>query len=212
MHRWIASVAAAGCLLAISLGTTSAASADQIDDALWYYNDFHVQAAHDAGWTGAGVTIAVIDSQLNPDLPELAGADVEPQRPPGCTDAEDKTIPTTTASLAAFHGTNVAALIVGSGVGYAGARGVKGVAPKVKVLYYTSGKGSSAASNNGASQCYSYVRYPLATEIDDAVAGGAEIISISQGGRDGPELASAVARGSRWRCDRRVAVERHGNK
>ena len=81
--RLAALVATVG-VMALTLGASSMASAVQAPDDLWYFNVFHVQAAHDAGFTGAGVTIAVIDDQLYPGLPEFAGADVEPQAATGC--------------------------------------------------------------------------------------------------------------------------------
>ena len=64
--RLAAFVATVG-VMALTLATASTASAVQASDDLWYFNAFHVQAAHDAGFTGAGVTIAVIDDQLYPD-------------------------------------------------------------------------------------------------------------------------------------------------
>ena len=188
----LAAVVATVGVLALSLGSSSTASADQVSDGLWYYTAFHVQAAHDAGFTGAGVTIAVIDSQLYPALPEFVGADIVPQPALGCKDLQGNPIPTTSADYAANHGTNVTALIVGNGVGYGGARGVQGVAPKAKVLFFSAGSGSADAMDHNR-RCKSFDGEPVATGIVAAVAAGAQIISISQGGGDSPELAAAVA-------------------
>ena len=188
----LATVVATVGVLALTLGTASTASADQTTDGLWYFNAFHVQAAHDAGFTGAGVTIAVIDGQLYPGLPEFAGADIEPQAASGCKDSNGVAIPTTTADYAAFHGTGVTSLIVGSGVGYSGGRGVKGVAPKAKILFYSSGSGSVDVTDHKTT-CESFSGDVLAVSVNQAVAAGAQIISISQGGGDSPQLAAAVA-------------------
>jgi len=178
--------------MALTLATPSTASAVQATDDLWYFNVFHVQAAHDAGYTGAGVTIAVIDDQLYPGLPEFVGADVEPQAATGCKDSNGVAIPTTTSDFAAFHGAGVTSLIVGSGVGYSGGRGVKGVAPKAKILFYSVGA-ASVDIKDATITCESYDGSAIATSINQAVAAGAQIISISQGGGDSPQLAAAVA-------------------
>ena len=192
LRRSTATFSAAVALLALSIGAASPASADQTTDDLWYFNVFHVQAAHDAGYTGAGVTIAVIDDQLYPGLPEFAGADIEPQAATGCKDSNGGVIPTTTADFAAFHGAGVTSLIVGSGVGYSGGRGVKGVAPKAKILFYSVGA-ASVDIKDATITCESYDGSAIATSINQAVAAGAQIISISQGGGDSPQLAVAVA-------------------
>jgi len=188
----LAALVATVGVLVLTFGTPSTASANQTSDGLWYYTAFHVQAAHDAGVTGAGVTIAVIDDQLYPGLPEFVGADIVPQPALGCKDLQGNPIPTTSMDLAAIHGTNVTALIVGSGVGYGGARGVQGVAPKAKVLFFSTGSGSADDKNHKVT-CKSFDGDPAAKAIVAAVAAGAQIISVSQIGDDGPELAGAVA-------------------
>jgi len=190
--RLAAVVVATVGVLAATLGAASPASAVQAPDDLWYFNVFHVQAAHDAGYTGAGVTIAVIDDQIYTGLPEFAGADIEPQAATGCKDSNGVAIPTTTSDYAAFHGTGVTSLIVGSGVGYSGGRGVKGVAPKAKILFYSSGAGSADVTVH-TTTCESYDGSAVATSINQAVAAGAQIISISQGRGDSPQLRAAVA-------------------
>jgi len=188
----VAAVVATVGVLALTLGTASTASADQTSDELWYFTAFHVQEAHDAGFTGAGVTIAVIDDQLYPGLPEFVGADIVPQPALGCKDLQGDSIPATSSDFAAWHGTNVTALIVGSGMGYRSARGVQGVAPKASVLFFSIGSGS-AEVNGQKTTCESFDGDPAAKAIVAAVAAGAQIISISAGGGDSPELAAAVA-------------------
>ena len=190
--RLAAVVVATVGVLAATLGAASPASAVQAPDDLWYFNVFHVQAAHDAGYTGAGVTIAVIDDQIYTGLPEFAGADIEPQAATGCKDSSGVVIPSRNSAYAAFHGTGVTSLIVGSGVGYSEAPGVRGVAPKAKILFYSVGAGSADIANH-VTTCESYDGNVLATSINQAVAAGAQIISISQIGGDSPQLAAAVA-------------------
>ena len=192
MRRRVAAFVATVGVVALTLGAPSTASADQTSDELWYFTAFHVQEAHDAGFTGAGVTIAVIDDQLYPGIPEFVGADIVPQRALGCKDLQGDSIPTTSSDFAAWHGTNVTALIVGSGMGYRSAPGVQGVAPKASVLFFSIGSGS-AEVNGQKTTCGSFDGDPAAKAIVAAVAAGAQIISISAGGGDSPELAAAVA-------------------
>jgi len=186
----LAALVATVSVLAATLGGASTASADQVSDGLWYYTAFHVQDAHDAGFTGAGVTIAVIDDQLYPGLPEFVGADIVPQPALGCKDLRGNPIQTTSSDYAAYHGTNVTALIVGSGMGYGGARGVQGVAPKAKVLFFSTGLGSADIKDHKTT-CESFDGNPVAKGIVAAVTAGAQIISISQVGGDSQELAAA---------------------
>ena len=188
----LAAVVATVGVVVLTFGASSTASADQVSDGLWYYTAFHVQAAHYAGFTGAGVTIAVIDDQLYPGLPEFAGADIVPRPALGCKDLQGNLIPTTSSDYAAYHGTNVTALIVGSGMGYGGVRGVQGVAPKAKVLFFSAGLGSADIKDHKTT-CESFDGNPVAKGIVAAVTAGAQIISISQVGEDTPELAAAVA-------------------
>ena len=180
----------------VGLGSVSSAQAFTAADGLWYFSALHVQEAHDAGWTGKGVTIAVIDDQINPDIPPLVGANVEVRPSSGkCLDDTGQPVPPTTTSLGAIHGTSVVALIAGTGAAYPGQVGVKGVAPGARVLFYSDSAGS-AASHDAAIYCadQSVIKGTVADSIDDAVAAGAQIISISQTmGRTG-ELAAAIAR------------------
>jgi subtilisin family serine protease len=188
-----AGLAITTALLAVLVGSAMPASADQVSDGLWYFTRFNVQQAHDAGYTGAGVTIAVIDNQIYPQLPELSGADVEVQPDFGCKDAEGQPIPAATTDYAASHGSNVTALIAGNGVGYAGQRGVQGVAPKAKILFFSDGA-SATDTKDTAVTCDSYSGDPSAAAIAAAVKARVQIISISQAGPDTPQMAAAVAR------------------
>ncbi|TFV96698.1 S8 family serine peptidase [Leifsonia flava] len=104
---------------------------------LWYVDAFHLPDAWAAGYTGEGVTVAIIDSQFHPDIPTLAHADVTVREPSFCADDDGAAYPATTDSLTAKHGTNTASLIVGDGSGSDGAAGVYGAAPGAKLLYYT---------------------------------------------------------------------------
>ncbi|WP_431074060.1 S8 family peptidase [Microbacterium phyllosphaerae] len=136
-----------------------------------------IPAIHDAGITGEGVTIAVLDGGISPDVATLRGADIEVRQLEQCPDPV-ASVPT--AFEASSHGTSVTSLIVGNGTSDSGA-GPAGIAPDVRILYY----GSLQADCDGNS---------FAAAIDDAVAQGADIVSMSGGSsRLAEELAQPTA-------------------
>ncbi len=184
-------VAVAGLLL----GSGSAAMAENLDDSFWYFDAFHVQDAHDAGIMGSGVTIAVIDTQINLEVPTLKGADIEVQ-PSLCWDESGVLIPPTSTAMGAHHGTNVASFIVGTGAGYPGQTGVKGVAPKAKVLYFMLSPTDNAGNEGDCLEAdgTAYENSVEALFVDSAVAMGADIISVSLNGFPEATLIQAVAR------------------
>ncbi|WP_082488209.1 S8 family peptidase, partial [Microbacterium sp. Leaf159] len=122
-----------------------------------------IQAIHDAGITGEGVTIAVLDGALNPDVPTLRGADIEGRHLDGCPD------PGLGAEVfeASSHGTSVTSLVVGNGTSEIGA-GPVGIAPGARILYY--GVLQDACDVNS-----------VAAALDDAVDQGADIVTVSGG-------------------------------
>jgi type VII secretion-associated serine protease mycosin len=120
-----------GCLLALTLAVASAtaaagpASADSVRDAQqWVLDAVDAPAAWPVS-QGHGVTVAVIDSGVNPQVPDLAGS---------VTTGPDYSGVSTPSSNPEWgmHGTWMASLIVGHGHGFES--GVSGVAPKARVL------------------------------------------------------------------------------
>ena len=120
-----------GCLLALTLAVASAtavagpASADSVRDAQQWVLD---AVGAPAAWPvsqGHGVTVAVIDSGVNPQVSDLAGS---------VTTGPDYSGVSTPSSNPEWgmHGTWMASLIVGHGHGFES--GVSGVAPKARVL------------------------------------------------------------------------------
>ncbi|WFE23891.1 S8 family serine peptidase [Solwaraspora sp. WMMD937] len=79
-------------------------------------------AAHDAGFTGAGVTVAVLDSGVDADHPDLTGKVARSENFTDDPDPADRI----------GHGTHVASIIAGSGAASGGAN--RGVAPDATLI------------------------------------------------------------------------------
>ncbi|WP_162239115.1 S8 family peptidase [Microbacterium sp. Leaf159] len=138
-----------------------------------------IPAIHDSGITGDGVTIAVFDGALNPEIANLQGVDLEVRQLDACPD------PLAAAASdfeALQHGTSVTSLIVGNGTSDSGV-GPVGLAPGVRILYY----GSLQEGCEGN---------PFPAALADAVAQGADIVTMSGGnGRLVEELSQKSADG-----------------
>lgn len=188
LGRSLAAAFLAGTLLA---ATAVPAHADVTTEGLWYFDALKVQDAHDAGFTGDGVTIAVLDSPINPDIPTLHGADLRVDETPRCF-IDGRPDPVISTGVRALHGTNVVSMILGTGAD----GGVKGVAPDATVLYYSVAGTEDA---DGYVDCLDEAGQPsfnsTADAIDDAVAQGADIVSISVAFFGDLVVSEAVARG-----------------
>ena len=157
-------------LAAIPVGP---ASADGVRDAQqWVLNAVHAPAA----WPvteGQGVTVAVIDSGVDPQVSDLTGS---------VTSGPDLTGVGTPSSDPGWgmHGTWMASLIAGHGHG--GGSGIIGVAPRAHVLsirVITDQQDPGYAKYQHEPQ--GRVQNELATAITYAVAHGAGVISMSLG-------------------------------
>jgi type VII secretion-associated serine protease mycosin len=176
--------------LAVLSGT---AAADTIrDNQQWVLNMMNVPAA----WQltrGGGVTVAVIDSGVNPDVSDLAGSVIT---------GPDYTGVSTRPSNPDWgvHGTWMASLIAGHGHD-GGDSGIIGIAPRSTIL-------SIRVIPDRADPHYGRysreqepdIQNSLAQGIDYAVRHGAQVISMSIGynapnGAVKQALASAFARG-----------------
>jgi subtilisin family serine protease len=190
---WRAGAVAALAAVVTAVVPAASASADVASDGLWYFDVLKVQAAHDAGFTGEGVTIAVIDSVINPDIATLRGTDLQVQESPECTiDGEPVPVVSDDISLA-HHGTNVTSMIIGTGAGDDGQAGVKGVAPGATVLYYRNGTREDFCDGPDGEES----SVAIGEAIDDAVTAGADIISMSLGFSYEEGLYDAVVRAQR---------------
>ncbi|RFC70307.1 hypothetical protein DXZ75_23370 [Streptomyces sp. AcE210] len=126
-----------------------------------------------AGYDGKGVKVAVLDTGVDLDHPDLAGKVV----------ASESFVPTETVTDKQGHGTHVASTIVGSGAASDGLR--KGVAPGADLLV------GKVLSNVGSGED----SWVLAG-MEWAAAQGADIVSMSLGGDGTPNdvMSQAVNR------------------
>lgn len=175
----------------------SSATAASSESGLWWFDRGRIQEAHDAGFDGTGVKIAVIDSQINPDVAGLRGANLTFDESSYCVDGSGTPYPTVSTDFSSSaHGTRVVSMIAGTGEAPAGGAPVKGVAPGAEVLYYSSG-GVVDGADGDSIDCLQANgeelgddgRFALDRAISDAVADGADVISISS------ESSTTVSKG-----------------
>lgn len=177
----------ASALLAVAAaGASPAVATTGEPDGLWYYTAAGLDRAHQTT-TGEGVTVAVLDSAVNPEAPDLVGTDLVTHPEAYCTFADGSAPPGVSTAEDATHGTNVVALIIGTGAGVDGQPGIRGVAPDATVLHYS--VGSDTAEECG--------RSGGADAIEAAVDDGADIINLSWGGEPAPGEVEAIARAQR---------------
>jgi subtilisin family serine protease len=136
--------------------------------------------AYVAGGRGQGVKIAVLDSGINPNLPEFSGridaasADLVGNR--GVTDTEG-------------HGTAVSAVVAAARNG----SGIQGVAFDSTILSLNSADPNNCDKDDGCKHSDG----AIARGIDIARTNGARVINISLGGEGaGSAVRQAVARAS----------------
>ncbi|MEP6478987.1 MAG: S8 family serine peptidase [Rhodoglobus sp.] len=201
-RRWVA-VGAALPLIVAPVLVAAPASADDVSSGLWYVDALHIKDAHAAGFTGAGVTVAIMDGPVNMQVPTLVGSNVQVQEPSVCLDDSGAPLPSTSVetsgSTNALHGTDVASVLSGTGAGYDGEAGVVGVAPGATVLFYAMAydTADSLACPHDVPDPGFEVEDALATDINDAIDKGADIISISLGLNGSGALTDAIARAHR---------------
>jgi len=158
------------------------ATATPVHAASTRSQQWHLDAMHaEEMWrtsTGKGITVAVIDTGVDPDNPDLKGRvldgkDLAPSSRSGDehTDYDG-------------HGTGMAGLIAGTGA-YDGGNGAFGLAPGAKILPVRMPADSDTNGFAGPSYFSKAIRY--------AADAGAEVINISMGGRlNSPQLTAAV--------------------
>ncbi|MEZ0449512.1 S8 family peptidase [Cellulomonas sp. ICMP 17802] len=164
----------------VAASATGAAAADDPirEQGLWYVNQAGLADIHQRT-TGAGVTVAVIDSPINPGISDLVGTDLTVHEPSYCAATEGgAALPASTTDPSAEHGTAMAAILVGTGAGVGGEPGTLGVAPGVHLLHYAAVTGIDDGDGGRTTTCYPPAGVdgsPIRQAVDD----GATIISMS---------------------------------
>ncbi len=165
----------AAALLTAGLSAhASSARADSVRDAqMWVLDDLRAPQA----WTtsqGRGITVAVLDSGVNPGVSDLAGA---------VSAGPDLTHTGTAVSNAAWgqHGTWMASLIAGHGHA-GGGSGILGIAPRARILSIrVITDHDDPGYNRYQHEPADSIQRSLAQAIRFAVHRGAAVISMSIG-------------------------------
>ncbi|WNM29598.1 type VII secretion-associated serine protease mycosin [Streptomyces sp. Li-HN-5-11] len=132
--------------------------------------------------TGTGITVAVIDSGVDPNNPDLKGRVL-----PGEDLAQDQ--PGDEHTDYDGHGTGMAGLIAGTGA-YDGGKGAFGLAPGAKILPIRMPDSSKSANEAAAAKQFNEA---ASKAIRYAADTGARVINVSLGQReDSPSLTAAV--------------------
>lgn len=174
-------VAVVGALAAgiVSIPASPAHAADTITTAdQAYFSYYGLDRARAKGYTGEGVTIAIIDGPVDISVPELKGAKI--------TAKETCTI--TSSNGSRKHGTGVASILMSD---------VYGVAPGSSLWSYTIPFGTQ--DDQGSSDCFGGGGYVGKTEpvwvLNQAMNDGAQIINLSASSDDGnDQMKWTVAR------------------
>ncbi|MFH8350011.1 S8 family serine peptidase [Streptomyces sp. NPDC018045] len=162
--RTLRAVSGAVLAGALVIGTAPAASADYIRDGQWALDAFSAKEIWQKS-TGKGVIVAVIDTGVDGDHPDLKGSVL-----PGKSFASGGG--TADQEAGNDHGTAMAALIAGHGHGPNNADGIMGLAPGVEILpVKTKDSENDVSSDNG-----------FAAPLRYAVDNGAKVVNMSFAG------------------------------
>ena len=158
--RALTTVASALALAAGALTLAPApAHADGAVPSQEYFSYYHFDTARAKGYTGKGVTIAVIDGPVDTSNPALKGANI--------TDKSRCTIQDSPEGVR--HGTEMATILVSP---------ITGVAPDATLYTYQSS--TATTTSNGSCDSNGDRLNTIGALINQAVEDGAQIISISQ--------------------------------
>ncbi|NSC24221.1 S8 family serine peptidase [Streptomyces albus subsp. chlorinus] len=169
-RRLIAAVLATGALVAVQGGLAPGATAEDARSQQWYLDAMQAEKMWKVS-TGKGITVAVLDTGVDPSTKSLRGK-VLPGKDfavaPGDETKDD-----------VGHGTTMAELIAGSGEG----GGIRGLAPDAEILPYRLGL-FGVKGNKGFTESAQAIR--AAADSD------AKIINMSFGGTSSDEQDSAI--------------------
>ncbi|MFJ6519778.1 S8 family serine peptidase [Streptomyces filamentosus] len=159
LRRALLGTTAIAVLTTSLVGIAPAAVAADARPQQWYLDDMKAEEI----WkktTGKGITVAVIDSGVDPDTPSLKGKVLK-----GWDAAEAKGDETDDYT---GHGTSIAEIIVGSGAG----GGIQGLAPDARVIPYR-------VSNTELQNQQAVNAFDMEEAIKAAADSDAQIINIS---------------------------------
>ena len=163
-HKSARALTTAACALALSVGAVavspSTARADDTITTQDYVSYYKLDQARAKGYTGKGVTIAMIDGTVDTSVPELAGANITVKTP--CPYKEDNASKT--------HATAIASILVSKNYGLA--------ADATLIAYSVPTK--QATTSDECKQDRSGLKGTPYGAIEMALNDGAQIISISR--------------------------------
>lgn len=177
--------------------------ADSRTSGLWYADRLKLSQVRDMGFTGADITIAVIDDAVNPDVAELQGADLEVVGQFCRERATGSELPATTDDPARAHGTDVVAMLVGSGVAADGGPGTQGIVPDASIRFYAA-DGVAGANGDWSCEAYNPVAEEYSADSDERLSefGGPPTVPSAlaayQAIRDGVDVISISSVSSAW--------------
>lgn len=184
-RTWGASAVALAIAAGVTALPTTPAQADNTITAADqpYFAYYHLDQARVKGYTGKGITIAMIDGPVEAAATELTGASIE--------EREACTIDSSLASKS--HGTSVASVLVS---------GSYGVAPEATLLTYRTG--SKQDGDQPSSDCLDegkHLKYGYAWLLNAAMNDGAQIINVSSSSTSHEDslkwaIARSIAQGS----------------
>ena len=153
----------AACALALSVGAVavspSSARADDTITTQDYVSYYKLDQARAKGYTGQGVTIAMIDGPVDTGVPELAGANITVKTP-----CEFEA-----ANSSRTHATAIASILVSKNYG---------LAPDASLIAYA----TPSKDDKRPKDCMDArgSTRPLSTHINMAINDGAQVISYSR--------------------------------
>ncbi|AEN10305.1 MULTISPECIES: type VII secretion-associated serine protease mycosin [unclassified Streptomyces] len=175
-------IASASMMLVLAGTAVAPAYAESVRSKQWHLDVMQAEKMWETS-TGAGITVAVLDTGVdasNGDLrgQVLEGLNLEPDSPGGEQEDYDG------------HGTGMAALIAGTGKS-AGGDGAFGLAPGAKILPVRMPDSTGAANRDASDKEFSEAA-PKA--IRYAVDHGAQIINISLGRRNNSQSVTEAVK------------------
>ncbi|MFK3671719.1 S8 family serine peptidase [Leifsonia aquatica] len=175
--------------LALALATVPAVSATADTGSSWWYDYYKVGQVQSEGWTGNGVKVAVLDEQINPDLPVFQGTSLRVSDQSFCGSSATSAQVTEESR----HGSNTTALLIGNGQGPSA---VHGISPGADVTFYGFGTSGTCTTKTVDGVGLSGFGRAFRAAVDE----GNTVITTSVGWEylvpgDVTLLASALAKG-----------------